>query len=77
MKEHPYTLLNHPVDVSRSFSNLENTMFLPVKLGSFNAAKAKGDILWGRSYWFGSRNSCIDCRIRTDATVRCHKRRAF
>ncbi len=48
MKEHPYTLLNHPVDVSRSFSNLENTMFLPVKLGSFDAAKAKGDILWGR-----------------------------
>src|SRR5579872_1220534 len=48
MKEHPYPLLNHPVDVSRSFSNLENTMFLPEKIASFNAAKAEGDILWGR-----------------------------
>ena len=48
MKEHPYPLLNHPVDVSRSFSNLENTMFLPEKLADFNAAKAQGDILWGR-----------------------------
>ena len=48
MKEHPYTLLNHPVDVSRSFSNLENTMFLPEKLDAFDPAKAQGDILWGR-----------------------------
>lgn len=48
MKEHPYTLLNHPLDISRSFSNLENTMFLPEKLSTFNAAKAQGDILWGR-----------------------------
>ncbi|HJT24529.1 MAG TPA: alpha-xylosidase, partial [bacterium] len=48
MKEHPYPLLNHPVDISRSFSNLENTLFLPEKLDAFNAAKAQGDILWGR-----------------------------
>ncbi|HUO57174.1 MAG TPA: TIM-barrel domain-containing protein [bacterium] len=48
MKEHPYPLLNHPVDVSRSFSNLENTMFLPEKLDRFDARKASGDILWGR-----------------------------
>ena len=48
MKEHPYHLLNHPVDVSRSFSNLENTMFLPEKLDRFDAKKASGDILWGR-----------------------------
>ena len=48
MKEHPYPLLNHPVDVSRSFSNLENTMFLPEKLDRFDIQKASGDILWGR-----------------------------
>jgi alpha-D-xyloside xylohydrolase len=48
MKEHPYILLNHPVDVSRGFSNLENTLFLPEKLDRFDAAKASGDILWGR-----------------------------
>ncbi len=48
MKEHPYTLLNHPVDVSRGFSNLESTMFLPEKISRFDAAKASGDILWGR-----------------------------
>jgi len=48
LKEHPYSLLNHPVDVSRSFSNLENTMFLPEKLDRFDAKKASGDILWGR-----------------------------
>lgn len=48
MKEHPYNLLNHPVDVSRNFSNLENTIFLPEKLNRFDIAKASGDILWGR-----------------------------
>ena len=48
MKEHPYNLLNHPVDVSKEFSNLENTVFLPEKLNRFNAAKAEGDIIFGR-----------------------------
>jgi alpha-D-xyloside xylohydrolase len=48
MKEHPYNLLNHPVDVSKEFSNLENTIFLPEKLDRFNAVKAEGDIIFGR-----------------------------
>jgi alpha-D-xyloside xylohydrolase len=48
MKEHPYPLLNHPVDISKEFSNMENTMFLPESLSNFDAVKASGDILWGR-----------------------------
>src|SRR5579859_7261955 len=48
MKQHPYPLLNHPVDVSKEFSNLESTMFLPEKLSDFNPSKAAGDILWAR-----------------------------
>jgi len=48
MKEHPYPLLNHPVDISREFSNLEDTIFLPEKLERFNSVKAEGDISWGR-----------------------------
>ncbi len=48
MKEHPIPLLNHPVDVSRDFSNMENTLFLPEKLSAFDPSKAEGKVLWGR-----------------------------
>ncbi|HVZ81480.1 MAG TPA: alpha-xylosidase [bacterium] len=48
MKQHPYPLLNHPVDISKDFSNLENTLFLPEKLGAFDTAKAKGNVQWAR-----------------------------
>lgn len=48
LKQHPYPLLNHPVDISRDFSNLENTMFLPEKLAAFDGPKAKGNVQWGR-----------------------------
>jgi len=48
MKELSNPILNHPVDVSREFSNMENTIFLPEKLERFNSAKAEGDISFGR-----------------------------
>ncbi len=48
MKELSNPILNHPVDISREFSNMENTIFLPEKLERFNSAKAEGDISFGR-----------------------------
>jgi len=48
MKEHPYTILNHPVDLTKEFSDLETTLFLPEKLDTFDAKKAAGNVLFGR-----------------------------
>jgi alpha-D-xyloside xylohydrolase len=48
MKEHTHPLLNHPIDVSREFSNLENTLFLPKQLLNFNLKTMMGQIDWNR-----------------------------
>jgi alpha-D-xyloside xylohydrolase len=46
MKDHPSSILNHPVDVSVDFSKMENFFFLPWKMDKFDAAKGEGTVVW-------------------------------
>ena len=47
--QHPNRMLGEPIDVSSDFRDFQNTFFFADKLASFNAANAKGTIIWKRS----------------------------